>query len=222
MGTLFSNRSAAPRFVRRRDQAITVAAEVFAEKGYLGASTQEIAARLGIQQASLYHYFSSKEEALEEVCLLATRGALQQLETLLAHETSSADTLRAVVHRQLYGVEIGCHALIVHHEQRHHLTPERLARVRGPSARYRALLTQTIARGMQRGELRPDLDAALAARTLLGLCHSVASWYARNPGIDLDRVANHHADLFLNGARLTTPASPQPPVLAGAGSRLEL
>ena len=41
------------------------AARSFAEKGYLGASTKDIADRLGIRAASLYYYLPSKDAALE-------------------------------------------------------------------------------------------------------------------------------------------------------------
>ena len=38
-----------------------------AESGYHGASLRELAKRLGISQPSLYHYFSSKEELVEQI-----------------------------------------------------------------------------------------------------------------------------------------------------------
>jgi AcrR family transcriptional regulator len=197
------------RFARRRQQAIIVAASVFAEKGYLGASTQDIAARLGIQQASLYYYFKSKEEALEEVCLMGTSGALEQLEEIAARDESVAMRLRAVVLRHLYGLRTDCHALIVVNEQRHHLAPERRERVRAHSRRYRELLQQLMADGVARGELKAGLDCSLATRALIGLCDSVASWYARSPHIDLNKVAAHYADLFIDGAG-TAHATPVP------------
>ena len=55
---------------RRAPEIIEAAARVFAERGYHGASTQDIADVLGIRQASLYYYFPSKEVALEVVCTL--------------------------------------------------------------------------------------------------------------------------------------------------------
>ena len=45
---------------RRAPQIIEAAARVFAERGFHGATTQDIADVLGIRQASLYYYFSSK------------------------------------------------------------------------------------------------------------------------------------------------------------------
>ena len=49
---------------RRLDEIMQAAAKVFAERGYHGATTQDIADVLGIRQASLYYYFPSKEVAL--------------------------------------------------------------------------------------------------------------------------------------------------------------
>src|SRR6516165_235290 len=63
---------------RRAPQIIDAAARVFAERGLYGASTQDIADVLGIRQASLYYYFSSKEAALEEVCLRGVEGFLER------------------------------------------------------------------------------------------------------------------------------------------------
>jgi len=46
----------------KRDAIVQVASEVFRELGFEGASMVEIAARLGGSRATLYGYFSSKEE----------------------------------------------------------------------------------------------------------------------------------------------------------------
>ena len=65
-----------PKYQQQKLSAIRAAAAVFARKGYHGASTTDIANELGIKQGSLYYYFSSKEEALEQV--RALRAALER------------------------------------------------------------------------------------------------------------------------------------------------
>jgi TetR/AcrR family transcriptional regulator, cholesterol catabolism regulator len=62
------------KYQRRYGEIIDAVAAVFAEKGYHGASTKDIADRLGIRQGSLYYYFASKESALEEVCQIGVEG----------------------------------------------------------------------------------------------------------------------------------------------------
>ena len=74
----------ATSYVQHRQDAIRAAAAVFAEKGYHGSSTRDIAERLGIKQGSLYYYFNSKEEALVEVCLYAMRDYAQHMDILQA------------------------------------------------------------------------------------------------------------------------------------------
>src|SRR5262249_62312629 len=59
---------------RRAPEIIEAAARVFAERGFHGATTQDIADVLGIRQASLYYYFPSKEGALWLVCLQCVAG----------------------------------------------------------------------------------------------------------------------------------------------------
>ena len=47
-----------------RERLLTVAAELFAERGYAGTSIRDIADRLGVTKAALYYHFTSKAEIL--------------------------------------------------------------------------------------------------------------------------------------------------------------
>jgi|SRR5579871_2376555 len=51
----------------RRDHLLTVAARMFAERGYENATLKEIADAAGLLPGSVYHYFSSKEDLLAKV-----------------------------------------------------------------------------------------------------------------------------------------------------------
>src|SRR5258706_15412671 len=69
---------------RRAPEIIEAAARAFAERGFHGATTQDIADVLGIRQASLYYYFSSKEGALELVCLQGVGGFYEAAKPIAA------------------------------------------------------------------------------------------------------------------------------------------
>ena len=60
---------------KREDEIVAAAAAIFKEKGYQAATTRDIASAVGIQQATLYYYVSSKEELL----YLVVREPIAQL-----------------------------------------------------------------------------------------------------------------------------------------------
>jgi AcrR family transcriptional regulator len=47
---------------QRREDILEAASKLFAERGFAGADTQELADRLGIAKGTIYRYFPSKEE----------------------------------------------------------------------------------------------------------------------------------------------------------------
>src|SRR6266516_7414065 len=56
-----------PRGKERREQLITCAARLFAERGYHPTSVADIVAALGVGKGVFYWYFASKEELLSEL-----------------------------------------------------------------------------------------------------------------------------------------------------------
>jgi AcrR family transcriptional regulator len=48
-------------------EVLREAMRLFAERGFRGASLRELARRVGMQQPSLYHYFRSKDELVEQI-----------------------------------------------------------------------------------------------------------------------------------------------------------
>lgn len=60
-----------------REDILRVAAKLFAERGFVGTSTRQIATAVGLRQSALFHWFPSKEALLEE---LFSRGWDRSLE----------------------------------------------------------------------------------------------------------------------------------------------
>src|SRR5690606_513326 len=82
---------------RRAAEIVDAAAHVFAEKGFHGATTKDIADRLGIRQASLYYYFRSKEAALELVCLKGAEGFYERAREIERRKLSARERLEALI-----------------------------------------------------------------------------------------------------------------------------
>lgn len=82
-----------------REQILDVAARLFVDRGFAATSTREIAERVGIKQASIYYYFSTKDKILEELLALTVRPTLDQIDRIeaVANEHGPAAALYALV-----------------------------------------------------------------------------------------------------------------------------
>ena len=60
----------------RKNEILDVAEQLFAEKGFDNASTNDIINRIGIARGTLYHHFSSKEEILDAIVERMTRQGI--------------------------------------------------------------------------------------------------------------------------------------------------
>lgn len=70
-----------------REQILDAAGRLFATRGFAATSTREIAEKVGVRQASLYHYFGSKDEILADLLDLSLRPTLDQIDHLVALTT---------------------------------------------------------------------------------------------------------------------------------------
>jgi AcrR family transcriptional regulator len=59
------------RIARRRKEILTAAAHIFAQKGYAGTTTKEIADAADVAEGTLYNYFGGKREILRAVAVEA-------------------------------------------------------------------------------------------------------------------------------------------------------
>ncbi|MHA1536987.1 MAG: TetR/AcrR family transcriptional regulator [Alphaproteobacteria bacterium] len=191
----------AKKYRRRYGEIIDAAADVFAEKGYHGASTKDIAERLGIRQGSLYYYFTSKESALEEVCQKGVEGFVQGIEEVLARGGGSEVQLRAAVLNHLEPLNSRPNYVRVFLRDRHELPQVSRHKIGEASRQYESLLEGLFRAGVERGEFRADLDCRLATLALLGMCNAVASWYNQGDDISLEALAECFATLILSGTR---------------------
>lgn len=189
----------AQSYLEKRQHAIAAAAEVFADKGYHGASTADIAKKIGIRQGSLYYYFNSKEEALEEVCLLAMANYIQGMEDAIASHQTFADKLLAMIRLHLGSYREGGEALKVHNEQRFYLPEVRRARIKKDGQRYREMLQRLFEEQFIEGALMAKIDCQFVAQSVIGLCNAWGSRIARDSKLDLDLLSKKCLRLILRG-----------------------
>lgn len=187
-----------PKWERRYREVLDAAATIFAEKGYAGASTRDIADRLGVRQASLYYYFQSKEAALAAICELGVKDFIGQLSAIIAQPLSASEKLRAAIANHLSPLRSHPEADYIRVFLRHrHELPDGMRQSIAALARsYQELIELLLVQGMEAGELRRNLDPKLTTLAFLGLCNSVISNRALPRSVNIDEIIDEYAGIL--------------------------
>src|SRR5580704_8063431 len=93
--------AAVQRDASTQERILDRAAELFWTNGYAATTTREIAASLGIRQASLYHHVSSKENLLCQLCVTSLEQLLQEVETAVSESDCPDGKIRLLVQAHL-------------------------------------------------------------------------------------------------------------------------
>ncbi|MGV9827091.1 MULTISPECIES: TetR/AcrR family transcriptional regulator [unclassified Gordonia (in: high G+C Gram-positive bacteria)] len=148
----------------------------FAELGYSGSSTRQIAARLNMSAAAMYPHFRSKEELLYSIALEGHQGVYDTLAAVDDAQLPYRARLRAVVgafarwqaeHHQLAKVvqyELGA------------LTPEHFRAIAAVRRKTTAILDRIVSAGVQAGEFGAD-DPGDVVLAISSLCVDVCRWF---------------------------------------------
>ncbi len=189
------------RYDQQKLHAIRAAAAVFAEKGYHGASTRDIAERMGIQQGSLYYYFKSKQDALSEVCLFGIEDYVLRMQVIAADDQPFEAAILATITSHLTSYRERDEALKVHNDERLYLPEEKRATLKKLGSQYRKQLESIFENGVQSGALRDTVDCHFAAQAVIGMCNAWGERIVRDPELDLFDIIQKCSDLILNGFR---------------------
>lgn len=193
------------RFDRRLFEILDFAIEVFAQKGYEGASMRDLSRLSGISLAGLYYYFESKEKLLYFIQRHTLTTIIERLRTRLSAESDSERRLRIFVHTHVeYSLERPEAMKVLSHEDdvlRDAFGAE-LAEIK---REYYQLCLGLVDELMQREHLNTAADYAVRLRTavmsLFGTMNWLYTWH--KPGLDpgAEAMAQLISDLFLQGLR---------------------
>jgi len=187
------------RYQHQKQLAIRSAASEFAEKGFHGASTKDIAERMGIKQGSLYYYFTSKEEALGEVCLFGIQEYVERMKSIAASDQPFEAKLMATITSHLTSYRERNEALKVHNDERLYLPEDKRARLKELGSNYRQQLEKIFEEGASVGVLRKSIDCHFAAQAVIGMCNGWGDIIVRDSTLDLFDLIQKCTDLILNG-----------------------
>ena len=172
----------------KRQQLLGAAVRVFARKGFHASRVGDIAEEAGVAHGLLYHYFKSKDQVLEAVFHENWSILVARIESVEETDEPAADQIRhiaAIVLRTWLHLPDVVRVVI----QEFGRSPELGERI-GELTLPIDALRRVIARGIERGEFRKDIDPAFAATVVYGsIDELLTAWVLGRLPSDEDAVA---------------------------------
>ena len=182
----------------RRDELTRTAARLFAERGFHGTSMGDLAEAMGVQKGSLYSLTGSKQELLRET-LRQGANAFHAALDAVPEDAPAVDRIRLALRGHLHVVSEQLEVATVFTREWRYLEgtarEEFLAERRRYEERVRALLRE----GVERGELRADLDVGAAVLLVLSAANWAYTWLT--PDRDTDELADRFTAILVDGVR---------------------
>lgn len=184
-----------------RENLLKLAARNFGEQGYSATTMRHIAEQAGIEAASIYHHFSSKEELVDQVMEQGGQRIISdQHERLqaLGPEATAQQRFRAAVLGQMTGLIRHGDFALAHSRLLGQLPDKVRDRQIKRRERHQKFWSGLLEDLRAEGQLRADADIHLARVMILSSINSIQSWFNPRKG-SLEKVADQLCDMFLQG-----------------------
>lgn len=200
MSEAVARRRAAPNFIDR-ETVIAAALQVFAERGFHGASMRGIATVARTSQSNLYNYFDSKDGLLEFVLEATGRELADSLDAAeAAAGEDPVERLVATVTAYIRFVVAKPSASTVGITEFRYLSGDDRERVIHERDRTEAAFRRVVEDGVRNGDF-DVADVGFAIRAVVTLCNSMSGWYRPDGRLSSDDVIVRQVDLALGLVR---------------------
>jgi AcrR family transcriptional regulator len=186
-----------------RDRILETALKLFSQKGYLGATTRDIAKEAGIAEITLFRYFPSKEKLFEEMLnsysfLPALKGIMPDIKKMRYE-----DALTVIAKRFLESLNLRKDMIKIMHSEIHRY-PEKIHKI---YYSFIAELFTTLAAyfdDLQKEGILKSFNTELGGRAFLGMFFSYFNarelmMLKKYRDDDTERIIKEYVKIFAAG-----------------------
>ena len=186
----------------------SVSIDLFFRKGYFATSISDIAKGSGIQKASIYYHYASKEDLLFHILKSTMEDLTAYLKSCLSVVDGVEKRMRAAVRGHVhFHLERQKENFIANSELRG-LTAEHYREIVKKRDEYELIFQELIRQGADRGVFA-DSDVKILSYAILTLCTAGASWYKAGGRLTVEAIADIYESFIISGlkqGRIDPPA----------------
>jgi AcrR family transcriptional regulator len=181
------------------ESLLQVAVKLFNERGYDGTSMEDLSRKLGITKSAIYHHVPSKEELLRLSVDRALDGLFEVAAQTAELEGRAIDRLEHLVRGSVLVLADRLPFVTLLLRVRGNTKVERAALAR--RREFDLVVTDLVKLAEAEGDVRPDVDPAVAARLLFGTVNSLIEWYRPRRGSSATELADAVCKMAFDGLR---------------------
>jgi AcrR family transcriptional regulator len=188
-----------------RESILVAAVQLFAQYGYHAAPLRDIARLAGIQAASIYHHYPSKQALLVKIMETYMQRLNASLEHILKEYDDPSRRLHEAIENHIrmhttYKAEF----FIIDTEMRA-LEDEYRPYVFSLRDTYESLLQELLRDGMERKVFR-RCDVKVTSYAMIAMCTEVATWFRPDGRLSVQQVIIMYRQLITEGLLLSPEA----------------
>ena len=184
----------------RKLQIIEAAAIVFKEKGYDRATLQDIATRVGITKATLYHHYKNKHELLFTIIDALMEKGITELSKIVEMPIPSNQKIHLAFreHFSSYESSFPNYGVLLH-ENTDSLPRELEQKAKKAFKIYLSLWEKLIEEGIETGSFDKKLDPKITVQAAIGMSNWVYKWASPEGRLKFSQISDMFEDIFTDG-----------------------
>jgi AcrR family transcriptional regulator len=184
----------------RRAHLVSLAGELFAEKGFRATTVREIADAAGILSGSLYHHFDSKESIGDEILTSFLNDVLDDYRVAVAEAPDARAVLERIVRSTVDTLSRHRAALMMlQNDWSYFSSAPRFGYLRDALREIEQIWIEQLEKGVKAGQFRRDVDPKLTYRLLRDILWMPVRWHRPGGQWSPEQVADGFLKLMFDG-----------------------
>lgn len=182
----------------RKSQILTVSERLFNEKGYLATSVRDLADGLGMEAASLYSHYKSKDDILWTIADRCADEFFESIEPIAASSLHTQKKLTDMIVAHVGVITRNIDASAVFFREWRHITEPRRSAYANRRNEYEGIFRAVVRKGIEEN-LFKNFDEGFSTRTIMSALNWTHTWYRADGELTSEEIGQHLAGILLNG-----------------------
>ena len=193
-------------YLAKRAELVEIAGRKFKANGFKATTLAEIGHKAGLDRATVYYYFASKEELFRECLRVGVEANIAECERIFADtELPAAAKLRQVITQLMSAYDqYYPHMYVYIQEEMSRITSERsewAMRIVTKTRTFEQIVLSLIKQLIAKGEMRSDIAVSVAANAVFGMLNWTHRWYQPGGPHSADEISRGFCEIFFEGMK---------------------